>query len=118
MSEIGHYRFSRPAAADLSDKQYYLVKLVAGEMALCGAGEFGYALQNKPVAAEAAEVEKVGLTNCTAGAAIAANALVTSDANGKAVTAGTGDFICGQAVTAAGADGDRFTMDPRQGVAP
>jgi hypothetical protein len=115
MSEIGHFRFSYPAAADLSGSQFYLVELVGGEMALSGAGEFGRPLQNKPEAGQAAEVEKVGLSECIAGAAIAADALVTSDANGKAVTATTNDIVCGQAVSAAAADGDRFTLDPFYG---
>lgn len=73
------------AAADLSEKQFYCVKIDSnGAIALAGAGEAAVGvLQNKPVAAEAAEVMVMGTTKAVAGAAISKGALVASDANGK-----------------------------------
>lgn len=46
----------------------------------------------------------------TAGAAVSAGALVTSDATGRAVTATSTDKIHGQALTAAGAAGEVITI--------
>ena len=45
-----------------------------------------------------------------AGAAIAAGAPITSNANGKAVTAGVGEIAIGFAVEGADADGDIITI--------
>ena len=121
MSEIGHFRFSKPAAADLSGSQFLFVWHDGnGQFALSGAGERGYVLQNKPAAGEAAEVKKVGLTECVSGAAVTAGADVASDASGKGVDATTGARINGTAVTGTSGADERFTLDPSNagGVAP
>lgn len=78
------------AAADLSAKQFYAVKLAStGKYALCDtAGErVSGILQNKPVADEAATVAVAGVTKALAGGVIAAGDLVSTDANGKVVSA-------------------------------
>jgi hypothetical protein len=96
------------AAADLSAKQYYIVDVdTAGKAALCGAGEVPFgSLQNKPEAGYVAEVQVYGVAKVVAGAIVAVGASVTSDANGKAVTATTGDNVLGTALVASAADGD------------
>ncbi len=98
------------AAADLSTKQYYAVKVDSnGKIALCSsAGEFVTGiLQNKPVAAEAAQVQHSGTTKAVAGAAITAGARVMTNASGKVITLATSASIaCGVALESAGADGD------------
>jgi hypothetical protein len=77
------------AAADLSTKQFYGVKIDSnGKAALAAAGEFAIGiLQNNPALGVAATVRISGASKGIAGAAITAGALVTTDANGKIVTA-------------------------------
>jgi hypothetical protein len=110
--EIGHFRFSLPAGADLSGSQGLFVKPSSGSFVLAGLGEQGYVLQNKPAQGKGAEVEKVGLTVCISGAAIAADALVTSDAAGKGITAASGHVVNGRALTATSGADEEFTLDP------
>lgn len=99
------------AAADLSAKHHYLVKMTSTGVNLCGDGEAAIGvLQNKPASGVVAEVETLGTTMCVAGDAITQGANVASDTNGKAVTAASGDFIVGTALTAAGADLEEFTL--------
>lgn len=69
-----------------------------------GAGEAGIGIiQNKPAANEGATIAISGVSKAVAGAVIAVNAEVTADANGKLVTATTGDYVIGTALVAAGA---------------
>ena len=100
------------AAADLSTKQFYAVKMTSTGINLAGDGErVDGVLQNKPTAlGQAAEVETLGLTKAIGADAIAQGASVASDANGKFVTAASGDYIAGTAWTACGADGELFTV--------
>jgi hypothetical protein len=81
---------SLPAAADLSAKQFYAVKVnSSGQAALAAAGEFAIGiLQNKPTAGQAATIVTVGpVSKAVAGGSITAGALVAADANGKLVAA-------------------------------
>lgn len=79
------------AAADLSTKQFYGVKInSSGLLALCdAAGENVYGvLQNKPDAAgRAASVAVSGITKAIAGGVIAPGATVAVNASGKFVDA-------------------------------
>src|SRR5574343_819102 len=87
------FRLSLVAAADLSAKQYYAVKIdSAGKVAVAGAGELAIGiLQNKPAAGEAANVWTFGpVSKAFAGGTIAAGAAVAADSNGKLVTATAG----------------------------
>lgn len=56
------------------------------------------------------DVHMAGQPTVTASAAIAAGASITSDADGKAVTAGVGEIAIGFAVEASEADGDLITI--------
>ena len=105
---------SKPAAADLSAKQYFAVELnSSGQAALAGNGEriFGV-LQNKPNAAgEVATVGVSGITKASAGGIIAPGGDVGVDANGEFVPAATGDVIVGvNASDYITADGDIFSL--------
>lgn len=77
------------AAADLSTKQFFAVKVdSAGKAALAAAGEFAIGiLQNNPTSGVAATVRVSGKSKGIAGAAITAGAPIACDANGKIVTA-------------------------------
>lgn len=86
---VNHHVVSLVAAADLSAKQYYAVKVDSnGKAALAGAGEFvAGILQNKPVAGQAANIAWGGVTKAFAGGNITAGNKVAADANGKFVAA-------------------------------
>jgi hypothetical protein len=89
------------AGANLSTKQYLFVSIASdGQVDPTGDGLSAVGvLQNDPAAAgRAAEVCIGGLTKVKTGGQVAAGAAVASDANGAAVTAGTGDVILGTAV--------------------
>lgn len=100
------------AAADLSAKQHYLVKIsAANTVNLAGDGEavFGVLL-NKPTAGQACEIGVGVILPVIAGDAVAAGASVAADATGRAVTATEGEYIFGIAVEAAGAAGRQFAV--------
>ena len=98
---------SLPAGADLSSSQYLVLTNNAGNAELAGVADIPYGiLQNKPDADGTASLMQVGISRAIAGAAIALNAAVASDANGKLRTAVAGDTPCGRALESASADGD------------
>jgi hypothetical protein len=101
------------AAADLSTKQFYLVKVsAASTVNLAGNGEAAIGvLQDKPAAAaRACTVGYEGVTKCVAGAPVAAGSFVSADAAGKAVNPASGEQIVGVAVTAAAGANEVFEV--------
>lgn len=93
------------ASADLSAAQFLFVTLdSAGEAEVAGAGvSIAGVLQNKPGAqGRPCTIWGPGtVSKVVAGDAVAAGADVTPDANGKAVTSATGNYIAGKALSAA-----------------
>lgn len=103
------------AAADLTAKQYYAVKLTAADtVGLAAAAGTESAilgiLQNKPNTAEAATVMVTGISKAVAGAAITVGAQVMADNGGKIIAATTGKIPLGIALIAAAADGDIISV--------
>ena len=102
------------AGQDLSAKQYYIMKLASdGQIDPAGAAntQSEGVLQNDPAAAGREAIVCVyGVTKCVAGEAISIGDAISTDTAGKAVVSASGEFILGKAITAAGADGDIFTM--------
>lgn len=104
------------AAADLTNQQYHLVRLAAADRTVnvasldTDSGLWGVLL-NKPRAGEAASVLLLGLGKVTAGAALTANALITTNGSGRAVAATSGDYVIGRALEAAAAAGDVITAE-------
>ena len=102
------------AAADLSAKQFYFVKLsAANTVDVCSAvtdKPIGV-LQNTPTAGQSAEVVLFGISKVSAdGNAVAGNSLGAS-ADGQAAVytfTDTTKFVCGQAIDA-GAAGNTIT---------
>lgn len=98
------------AGADLSAKQYFLVKLTADfTVDVCSAVTdipIGV-LQNAPVSGEPANVAAFGLTKIVASAALTAGNLIGSSANGRAAPYANGTdttkYLIGHVVGAAGA---------------
>lgn len=99
------------AGEDLSSAQYTFVTSDGDEVTATGAGEAATGvLWNDPQSGRAASVVRGGEPMVYAGAAIAVGAEIASDANGKAVTAASGDVILGEARTAAGAADELVTI--------
>ena len=99
---------SREAGADLSTKQYYVVKTDSnGKYILATAATDAIAgvLVNAPKLGETADVANIngsGTFKVLAGGTIAKDASLTTDANGKAIaTTTTGNRVFGRAVAAA-----------------
>jgi hypothetical protein len=94
------------AAADLSAKQFFLVKIDdANEVDLAGDGQAAVGvLLNKPKAGQPALVQIGGLAKVVAAGALNAPVRIMSTAAGKATTSTTGKYVVG--VTTQDASGD------------
>ncbi len=108
--EIPGFTMSLEASADLSAFQHHFVEVDSnGRVTVSNsAGEsvFGV-MQNDPDAlGVAANIMKDGVSKVVAGAAIAAGALVQTNASGRAITAASADFVVGRTIDAVGADGE------------
>ncbi len=105
-----HGLISRAAAADLSALQYRFMSLTADQIAtVSGAGILADGvLQNDPISGAAGSLCPLNgsVSKIEAGAAVAANADVMTDANGRAITATATNEICGKALQAASAAGE------------
>lgn len=99
------------AAADLTTKQFYLVKLTAADTVGLGAATSDTCigvLQNKPNSTQAAQVRILGVTKAVSDGttAISVGDKVGTSAAGKAVKVTTQDRpIIGTALSASSADG-------------
>jgi hypothetical protein len=95
------------AAADLSTKQYYFVKVTGADLVnVAAAGELAVGVQQgKAYSGEAVEVAIPGdVSKVKVGAnAVLAGAVIASDANGLADTAAAGQYGLGIALTAGAA---------------
>lgn len=108
---------TRKADADLSAKQYFLVKPTASggcDLNTTLNGLCLGVLRNKPTSGKEAEIQVAGVAKVKAGAAISVGAYLKSDAAGKAIAssaeaAGTLVDCFGVALEAAAADGDIIT---------
>lgn len=104
------------AAADLSTKQFYFVKIdSSGKAALCsGATDKPIGvLQNTPASGQEAVVTVVGGTKVIASASLDEGTAIGTTAAGKAgaktVGTDTTNYIVGTIIVAAGADGEIAT---------
>lgn len=101
------------AAADLSTKQFYCVKITAQRsvnLANAGGEPIYGILQNKPIAAAAADVGFLGVSKAAAGAAITAGAYLMTDTTGRLIAAVTTGHRVAQALEAATAAGQLITV--------
>jgi len=95
------------AAADLSAKQYYIVKCTAAEAVNVGssAGEAVLGvLQNDPTSGQPAIVRTTGVSKVIVGTGdLAVGALVQTNASGQAIAAASGDYTIGYCIKGASA---------------
>ena len=63
-------------------------------------------MQNNPGRGEAMTIAYAGPSKVVAGGALTVNALITSNASGRAAAVTSGDLVAGRVLEAAGADGD------------
>lgn len=107
---------SLPADADLSAKQYYIVKLSnssgTARVALAGVDDRPIGvLQGKPAAAgRAADVAVSGITKVVLGGSVTAGDALTPDSNGKAITNGSSDAYTIGVALVSGSSGDTISM--------
>jgi hypothetical protein len=112
-------------ATDLSTHQHKFVKVTAAHtVGLCGLGQRAIGVlknmpdNNKIKTAQVRQLNAGVSSKVKAGAAIAAGANVTSDANGFAITAATGHEINGIAREAAAVINDIIEITPAFGRVP
>lgn len=100
------------AVADLSAKQYHIVRLSGlnqvNQASLGTDSAIAGVLQTKPTSGQAAVVAYAGETKLVAGGTITANDILTSDSSGRAVTVASGQIAVARARTA-GAAGDEMS---------
>jgi hypothetical protein len=105
------------AAADLSAKQYIIVRAsgtnqcnqASHSAAVAAAGWPIGVLQNKPKSGEAADICFLGMTKVQAGSSVTANGPITTNSSGRAVDAVSGDTIIGRALEASATEGLEIT---------
>jgi hypothetical protein len=98
------------ANAAISDGEFLAAKFTSGKIAVCGtAGEHALGIiipgQASIASGDDVSVQVKDIGRWKAGAAVAVGAELTTDANGKAVTATSGAFILAIALEAAAAAG-------------
>ena len=102
------------AAADLSGKRYHFMRQSAEGSCNMGSLATNSALigvlQNKPESGENATIAYSGKSKVTAGAAVTAGAMVTTNGSGRAVAVASGGMAGGRALQAAGADGEIISV--------
>jgi len=101
------------ASEDLTGKLYFL-GVQAGETVgvnTTAGGAANVVIHTDSPSGIAVRTVFKGITKAVAGAAIAADADLASDAAGKVVTAGTGDVVVGKAITAAGEANEVITIN-------
>lgn len=109
---------TRKADADLSTKQYFLMKATAAGGCDLNAtlnGPVLGVLTNDPASGKAAAVQVAGVARVVAGAAFAVGDPIKSDAAGKAIkqtgeAVGVQVHVIGMALEAAAADGDQVEI--------
>jgi hypothetical protein len=102
------------AGADLSANQYRFVKAGSAEgevVAIAAATDRPVGVQlDKPTASKTVDVGSFEITEVIAGAAVALDAEVQTDAQGRAITAVATGYVVGRALTAASDAGDRISV--------
>jgi hypothetical protein len=103
------------ASYDFRDKQYVIAVWSGADACGLATSNTSRAIagvvQNDPNSGDALTVAYEGVTKIKAGAAITANALITTNASGRAaaVASGASTTVIGRALEAASADGDEIT---------
>ncbi len=112
--EIDGFAYALEADGDLSAGQHHILAVPdsAAQVGLAGAGAVAVGvLQNKPNAAGvAASIHQTGVSKMVVGAAVSIGDLVTSNASGRGITATTGDYVVGVALTAGANDGETISV--------
>jgi hypothetical protein len=101
------------AQEDFTGKQYFLGVQTGEEVVVASTagGAANVVIHTDAPSGISVRTVFKGVTKVVAGDAVTAGADVASDANGKVVTATTGDVVVGTAVTAASEDGEVMTIN-------
>lgn len=102
--------FTLQAAADLSAARYHIARLTAAQTCNIASLDTDDAIvgviQNKAESGERVTIADGGTSKIVAGAAVTVNVLLTTNGSGRAVAAGSGDYVIGRALDAATGNGD------------
>lgn len=102
------------AAADLSGKQYHIVRLsgvgLTNQASDATASSVAGVLQNKPTSGKQAAIAYAGVSKVVAGGSVTANDIVTSNSSGRAATVASGQMAIGRALDTASTDGDVISV--------
>lgn len=101
------------AGADLSAKQYHIVKFAstAGEVVAAGNGEGIGVLMNDPTDGQVAEVAVLGVVPVIAEASVSAGVAITSNSTGRAqATTTANNKVLGTNLQASTSNGDQITL--------
>lgn len=111
--EIPGLRHTLPAGQDFTGARFKFVKVDASGNAILTAAAADIPvgiIQDEPkVVGSPAAIYSTGVSKVVAGAAVVAGAPVTSDANGAAISAATGNYIAGIALIG-GAKGEIISV--------
>ena len=108
--EVRIWNESFVAGADLSAKQFYVVKLDSaadGQVVLAGDGEGIGILQDHNKVGQEATVRLLGMSKGISGSALVNGDELASDADGKLVAAASGELVIGHSNTTTAAE-DEF----------
>lgn len=113
-SPLIHDGSQTTAAADLSAKQFYCVKLTttgrAVNLASTGGEQVYGVLQNKPTSGQAADVGILGISKAIAGNTVTAADQLMTDTSGRLITATSTNHRVAVALEAATATGQIITV--------
>ncbi len=111
--EIPGFLYTLEASADLSANQHHMGAIDGNsEIVIAGASvAIAGVIQNKPNAQGAATtMMRNGISKIVAGAAVPAGVAIASNASGRAVQAVSTNFVIGESITSAGADGEIISV--------
>lgn len=113
---VSNQKFTYPlgvATGNLSAKRYHFVKWTAletlGQSTDGTSSANAGVLENNPTSGQAVAVTVFGETKITATTGVTVNALITTNASGRATLAVSGDWCMGRALEASAAEGDVIT---------
>ena len=112
-SQTNNRAIARNADADLSGKQYHIVRLTANKgtnlASLATTSAIGGVLQTVSSSGDRATVAYAGISKVVVGAAVSELDVFTTNSSGRAIAIGSGQMAVGRALEAAGADGEVIT---------
>lgn len=111
MASVQDYKsIQANAAMNMASHAWHIVRLSAAGTTMIASldtsSQIAGVLAGAVNSGDRATIAYDGRAKVVAGAAVTANAFITTNSSGRAVAAGSGDMVIGRALEAAGADGE------------